>query len=193
MRLFAALPLPAETSAALLAAFSPARALAPKVRWVAAEGMHLTLHFFGEIAEEAVQGFSGLFDDPELRRSAIVTQLGPVGFFPSSGSPRVLWIGLQKGIEEMRDFYEAFTGKLDALRGSGGPLHEWSPDRRGFAPHVTIARAGSTPLSTHWADVVNVPSQEFLVTGCVLFQSILGTGGARYVPLKTIAFQRGDA
>ena len=193
MRVFAALPLPAEISAALLAAFSPARTLAPKVRWVAAEGMHLTLHFFGEIAEEGVQGFSPLFDDPGLRRSAIVTQLGPVGFFPPSGSPRVLWIGLQKGIEEMRDFYEAFSRKLGPLQQPGGPLPGWLPDKRGFAPHVTIARAGSTPLSTHWADAVAVPSMEFLITECVLFQSILGTGGARYVPLLTIAFQRGAA
>ncbi len=193
MRVFAALPLPAQVSAVIWEAFSTARTLAPGARWVGAEGMHLTLHFFGEIPESAVPAFGPLFDDPALRRPAIISQLGHVGFFPATGNPRVLWIGLQKGVDEMREFYEAFTGKLGPLRKPGKPLQEWQPDTRGFTPHVTVARAGSTPLSTHWAEVVSVPPQEFLITECVLFQSVLGNGPARYVPMKTVAFQRGAA
>jgi 2'-5' RNA ligase len=218
MRVFAALPLPAETSASIVDAFSSARGLAPKVKWVAAEGLHLTLHFFGEIPDEAVSGFWPLFDDPGLRVHAIRAQLGALGFFPSTGNPRVLWIGLQKGIEEIQAFWKEFTERLDPLRLPAGPLHSWSPgqsapsgrrsesapsgrrsesapsgrsDGRGFVPHITVARAGSTPLSAHWAQVVSVPQKEFLITECVLFQSMLGTGGARYVPLRTIPFQRG--
>jgi len=193
MRVFAALTLPAQVSAAILEAFAAARALAPKARWVAAEGMHLTLHFFGEIPDHAVPGFGPLFDDPALRRSPIAAQLGQVGFFPPSGDPRVLWIGLQKGAGEMREFSAAFTDRLEPLRKPGGPLQGWLPDKRGFTPHITVARAGSTPLSTHWAEVVSVPAQEFLITECVLFQSVLGSSGARYVPLNTIAFPRGAA
>ena len=193
MRVFAALPLPAVASTAILGAFSEERRLAPKVRWVDAEGMHLTLHFFGEIPDDAVPGFGPLFNEPGLRRPPIVSQLGHVGFFPPSGNPRVLWIGLQKGVDEMREFFAAFTDKLGPLRQPGGPLSGWSPDVRGFMPHVTVARAGSTPLGTHWADVVKVPQQGFLITECVLFQSVLGTGRARYVPLKTVAFHRGAA
>jgi 2'-5' RNA ligase len=193
MRVFAALPLPTEASTAILEAFSAARKLATNVRWVDAGGMHLTLHFFGEIPDDAVPGFGPLFNEPGLRRPPIVSQLGQIGFFPPSGNPRVLWIGLQKGVDEMREFFAAFTDKLGPLRQPGGPLNAWSPDGRGFTPHITIARSGSTPLSTHWADVVKVPPQEFLITECVLFQSVLGSGRARYVPLKTVAFQRGAA
>lgn len=192
MRVFAALPLPPQTTTAILDAFSSARSLAPKAKWVAADGMHMTLHFFGEIADDAVPAFWPVLEDPALRRPAIAAQLGPVGFFPPSGTPRVLWIGLQKGVGEMREFFSAFTEKLAPLRGHGGPLQRWLPDARGFTPHVTVARAGSAPLSTHWAEAVSVPSQDFLVTECVLFQSILGSGGARYVPLRTIAFRRED-
>jgi hypothetical protein len=38
---------------------------------------------------------------------------------------------------------------------------------------------------------VAVPAGEFLVTECVLFQSLLGAGGAQYVPLRTIQFEKG--
>jgi RNA 2',3'-cyclic 3'-phosphodiesterase len=193
VRVFAALPLPPQVSAAIVEAFSGARALAPKARWVDPRGMHLTLHFFGEISDELVPGFAPLFDDPGLRRAAIVTRLGPVGFFPPSGNPRVLWVGLSKGVDEMTDFYGSFTAKLETLRQPGGPLGGWTPDRRGFAPHITVARSGSAPLSPHWAEVVRVPAGEFLVTECVLFQSLLGAGPATYVPLRTVSFQRGAA
>lgn len=189
MRVFAALPLPRQVSAAIVEAFSGARALAPKARWVDPQGMHLTLHFFGEIPDESMPGFAPLFDDPGLRRAAIVTRLGPVGFFPPSGNPRVLWVGLAKGVDEMTDFYRAFTAKLETLRLPGGPLGGWTPDRRGFAPHITVARSGSAPLSPHWAEAVRVPAEEFLVTECVLFQSVLGAGPAKYVPLRTVSFQ----
>ncbi|MGA2378396.1 MAG: RNA 2',3'-cyclic phosphodiesterase [Spirochaetia bacterium] len=193
MRVFAALPLPAAVAAGIGSAFSSARTLAPKARWVSPEGMHLTLHFFGEIPEEKISGFSPLFDDPELRTPAIRTRLGEPGFFPPSGRPRVLWIGLQEGAEEMRAFWKLFTEKLQPLRRSDGPLCEWSPDGRGFTPHVTVARSGSTPFSAHWAQAVKIPSGEFLITECVLFQSLLGAGGAQYLPLRTIPFERGCA
>ncbi|MGO9308079.1 MAG: RNA 2',3'-cyclic phosphodiesterase [Spirochaetia bacterium] len=193
MRVFAAFPLPPEVSSGIRNAFADARIVAPKVRWVSAEGMHLTLHFFGEIPEEKIPGFSEVFDDPELQRPAIRTRLGAAGCFPPEGSPRVLWIGLQEGAEEMRAFWNFFTEKLQPLRKADGPLSAWSPDGRGFFAHITVARSGSTPLSTHWARDVQIPPDEFEISRCVLFQSMLGTGSAKYVPLKTIHFQRGTA
>jgi 2'-5' RNA ligase len=193
VRVFAALPLPSGIAAGIGSAFSSARTLAPKARWVPQESMHLTLHFFGEIPEEKISGFSPLFDDPELRWPVIRARLGEPGFFPKSGAPRVLWIGLQEGVEEMRAFLKLFTEKMQPLRQADGPLCQWSPDARGFSPHLTVARSGSAPLSTHWAQAVKIPSGEFLITECVLFQSLLGAGGARYVPLKTIPFQRAPA
>jgi hypothetical protein len=56
-----------------------------------------------------------------------------------------------------------------------------------------VARASSAPLSAYWVQGVSVPAEEFLITECVLFQSLLGAGGARYFPLKTIPFEKGDA
>jgi len=193
VRVFAALPLPAPVSAGIGSAFSSARTLAPKVRWVPPEGMHLTLHFFGEIPEEKIPGFAPVFGDPELRRPAIRARLGQPDFFPPAGSPRVLWIGMQEGVEEMRAFWKLLTEKLEPLRQAGGPLVEWSPDGRGFTPHVTVARSGSTPLGTHLAQAAAVPSGEFLIAECVLFQSLLGAGGAHYIPLMKIPFERGTA
>lgn len=188
MRLFAALELPAEARAGISDAFSRLRALAPRAKWVSPESMHLTLHFFGEVADAEVGGFSSVFDDASLAVPVIRFQLGPAGFFPPGGPPKVLWVGITRGVEEMRAFCDRFTDKLQALRSGAGPLRQWSPDSRGFSPHITVARSGAAPLSREWAGEVKVPAAEYRVERCVLFQSILGPGGARYVPLKTVAF-----
>lgn len=193
MRVFAAFPLPTEVSAGICSAFSHSRTLAPKIRWVHAEGMHLTLHFFGEIPEGKIDGFSSLFDDPELQRPVIRARLGDLGFFPPGGSPRVLWVGLQEGAEEMHAFWRLFTEKIQPLRRADGPLCNWSPDGRGFFAHVTVARSGATPMSADLVREVQVPPGEFQIAECVLFRSLLGAGGAQYVPLKAIHFQKGTA
>jgi len=193
VRVFAAFPLPPAVAAGIGSAFSSARKLAPRVRWVSSEAMHLTLHFFGEIPEDGISSFAPVFDDPDLRIPAIRTSLGEPGFFPSAGSPRVLWVGLRTGVDAMNAFWRSFTERLEPLRKAGAPLSRWSPEARGFAPHVTVARAGSAPLSPQWAQGVSIPSGEFSITECVLFQSVLGEGGARYVPLKTIPFPGGAA
>jgi 2'-5' RNA ligase len=189
VRVFAALTLPPAVRAAIGSAFSSARALAPKARWVSPEGMHVTLHFFGEIVESKIDDFAPLFKDPELSRPAIRARLGEPGHFPPNGTPRVLWVGLQEGVQEMEAFWKRFTEKLEPLRRGDGPLSRWSPEARGFTPHITIARPGSAPLSVHWAKEVAVPSEEFLITECVLFQSLIGAGSAQYVPLKTLRFE----
>jgi len=191
MRLFAALELSAEARAGISEAFARLRSLAPKARWVSAESMHLTLHFFGEIPDDLVDRFSPVFDDPSLQVPAMPVRFGPAGFFPGSGTPKVLWMGIAAGVEPMRAFWSQLTGKLEALRTGTGPLQTWTPDARGFSPHITVARAGTVPLSRQWAVEVKPPAEEFTVRRCVLFQSLLGAGGARYVPQKTIQF-RGD-
>lgn len=192
MRLFAAFPVPPAVRSGIVSAFSAARALAPRAKWVDSEGMHLTLHFFGEVPEDLVAGFDPVFADPGLQRPAMRAALGPAGFFPPSGPARVLWVGISQGREEMRAFWSRLTEKLQPLRVPGGPLAGWEPDRRGFSPHITVARPGAAALDRQWAGQAEVPAGEFLITECVLFQSLLGPGGARYVALKRIPF-RGEA
>jgi hypothetical protein len=44
-----------------------------------------------------------------------------------------------------------------------------------------------------WDAGVEMPTADFFVDECVLFQSILGREGAEYVPLDRIAFASGKA
>src|SRR5207249_9851649 len=62
-------------------------------------------------------------------------RLEGLGTFPSSGPPRVLWVGL--------------VGDLDALARLAADVERdavscgWNPERRPFRPHLTLARIDS--------------------------------------------------
>jgi 2'-5' RNA ligase len=182
VRVFAALPLPSAVVGSLDSALAPARRAYQGLRWVSASGFHMTLHFFGEVSEEDVAALTQVLDDPDLRVPAIPARLGKIGQFPPRGNPRVLWVGLERGEEEMRAYGSLFEKKISPLG--------WTPDERGFSAHITVARAGKSPFAG-WNSSVEIPRTDFFMEECVLFQSILGRDGAQYVPLKKISLERG--
>jgi RNA 2',3'-cyclic 3'-phosphodiesterase len=184
VRVFSALPLPPEAVAGIVSAFSGMRGLYPRLRWVGAQGFHITLHFFGEITEDRVNAVRRVLEDPELRRPPIPARLGSAGQFPPRGSPRVIWVGVEKGEREMRDYWRLFEEKI-ALSG-------FAADARGFTPHVTIARTGSTSIDSGWGAGIAVPAIDFLLGECILFQSVLGRGAVEYFSLKRILFEKGE-
>jgi len=184
MRLFAALPLPAAVIPSLLGAIAPARGQAPRAKWSASEGLHITLHFFGDCTDAKLNALKGVFADPSMRVSAMAVRLGPVGQFPPQGAPRVIWVGFERGEEEMRTYWNLFESRIAPLG--------WKADVRGFTPHVTLARVGSVPIPPRWSEGISMPSTDFLIDECVLFQSVLGPGGATYHAQSRIHFERGS-
>ncbi|MGA2612812.1 MAG: RNA 2',3'-cyclic phosphodiesterase [Spirochaetia bacterium] len=185
MRVFAALPLPRAVVDAVSTLIAPIRTSHPRLRWVSQSAYHLTLHFFGEVDEGDLSGLRRVFQDPALKRPPFTTRLGPLGQFPPGGNPRVLWIALDDQEGQLRSYWEL-------LESSIAPLG-WERDRRGFTPHVTLARNSDLHLAQGWDAGVQLPETRFSICECVLFQSILGRGGAEYVALSRITFDGGAA
>ncbi len=183
MRVFAALPLPRSAVDAISTLITPIRKSLPRLKWVSESAYHLTLHFFGEVDEGALSGLLHVFSDSRLKRAPFMTSLGPLGQFPQGGNPRVLWIALDDQERHLRSCWEALETAISPLG--------WEPDRRGFAPHVTLARNSSQHVEPGWSSAVKLPTTRFSICECVLFQSILGRGGAEYVPLQRITFEGG--
>ena len=180
MRVFAALPLPDSGIRALDAAIEPLRRAHPRLRWVAPSSYHLTLHFFGELGEEAVSRLKALFAAPELRARPIAARFGPLGRFPDRGEPRVIHVALAQGAEEARAYFDAFHAAIAKLG--------YRPEARGFVPHITLARFPREPLPGGLTVDMAVPQAEFLIEQCVLYQSVLGPGGPRYAAIARAGF-----
>lgn len=129
-RLFTAVPLPepVRQHLALLGGGVPG------ARWEPEEKLHLTLRFIGEIdggtAKDVTEALA------TVRFPAFTLVLRGCGHFPPRGQPRTIWIGVQ----DARPLQELHA-KIDRVLTREG----LEPDRRKFAPHVTLARLRNAP------------------------------------------------
>ena len=106
-------------------------------RWSRREHFHLTLRFLGNVAMSRV-------DDLVQAARAACDPFGPlrltaagVGFFPDSGAPRVLWVGVKDLDERLRALWSALQ--------SATQLFTAERAEKDFTGHVTLARINRLP------------------------------------------------
>ena len=166
IRLFIAIDLP-QDSIELISGMG--RSI-PGSRPVAAEQLHLTLRFIGEVDH-------GLFHDIQeqlqlVRFSPLTLALQGVGHFPPRGKPRVLWAGITP-ITELTKLKNRIDTQLVRC---GLP-----PEKRKFAPHITLARLKNPSIervSQFLAGNNLLKSPEFTVDCFHLYSSHLTKNGA---------------
>ncbi|CAG4914382.1 unnamed protein product [Acidocella sp. C78] len=138
MRLFIALDLPWEIRQTLAGfAFN-----LPGARWVPAQNMHITLRFIGETgrieAEEIDHALAA------IRAPGFPLTLAGAGWFEKGGRATSLWIGVERSAALLH-----LQTKIEtALRRIG-----LAPERRRYAPHVTLARM-DLPVGPRFAEFV---------------------------------------
>ena len=94
------------------------RLRAPRAKWVSSEGLHVTLHFFGDCTDAQFEALKIVFADLVPSASCNGSASGLVGRFPARGAPRVLWVGFQRGEEAMRAYGDLFDHALPRWAGS---------------------------------------------------------------------------
>jgi 2'-5' RNA ligase len=165
-RLFIALELPADCREALAAVATPI----PGVRWLAADQLHLTLAFLGNVdAETELQLRDRL---AELRVPAFILRLSGVRMFQARRSA-VIWAGA----EDADDGLMSLHGEV--LRALAAANIEMKP--ASFRPHITLARLKDFPACKLRSFLEANKSREFgtvAIEGCALFSSVLGPDGA---------------
>jgi len=179
MRAFLAVEIPAEVRRRLKRLQETLAAQLAGVRWVRVESVHLTLLFLGEIDEGIERDLSDAAREvcSGVHHGTAVAK--GVGWFPPRGSPRVIWAGLRQ--DEAGTLTSLHRALAPAAAACGIAVED-----RPFAPHLTLGRARGR-LSRAAVDRALAPHTDIdlgpiPVESCTLFQSILGTGGARYVP-----------
>ena len=170
IRLFVALGLPD----ALCDELSAMCGGIPGARWVPEENYHLTLRFIGEVpgwrAQEVDEALSG------IRAPGFDLTLRGLGTFGKSGRVSALWVGVEK--TEPLVFLQS---KVEtALQRIG-----LEPERRRFAPHVTLARTdrAAPEKVVAYVQAHNLfRAPPVLVESFTLYSSRLGKEQAVYVP-----------
>lgn len=131
-RLFIGIEVPAEARAALnaeLVRWNEGKPLPGKP--VPPRNWHLTLQFLGSIDQVAYERvLSGL--DQADRGRRFDARLSGLGTFPSPRKASVLWVGIDRGLEE----FERLAGEVEEAARSAGLVIEERP----FKPHLTLSR-----------------------------------------------------
>ena len=119
------------------------------VKLVEAQNIHVTLRFLGNISRSRVEEVSKLLDEVEFYPFDI--ELRDVGVFPNLRRVNVVWVGIDRGAVELLNVFNQLEGKLTGI---GFKL-----DRRGFSPHITVARVSSgrnrdalIEMISNWSD-----------------------------------------
>ena len=171
-----ALNLPDGVRQALWAAVAPVRELALPLKWVRPEGIHVTLKFLGEVADNRELELRAALGRAAAGSHAVSLVVRGFGAFPALDRPRVIWAGLEPdaGLESLRDSVEREFAPL------GFP-----PEERPFRPHLTLGRAARDarpqPCDGLERTMTELHYQQTTLVGAVdLMQSVLQSAGAVY-------------
>lgn len=149
------------------------RGLSSTLGFVSPEKAHVTLAFLGSVSEAELLGIKSALGT--IRFSPFLLGVSGGGIF-GARSPRVLYARLDPGGEALGALS---TQVWEALSPLG-----FTPDRREFRPHMTLARIRRALSGDDWGRVVDSvgdlswPSST--VVGASLVASVLDQSGSRY-------------
>jgi 2'-5' RNA ligase len=150
-------------------------------RWVQARNVHITLHFLGNVELPRVGQLTQLLTRG-LQEPMFRAVTGSPGRFPPSGPPKVLWLGLSAGVNELGRIYSELAGPIKQV---GLPIED-----RLFTPHLTFARGRDRERSrtrhVRWPPAIQVQPIEWQVTDVTLMQSDLSGPAPEYRRVASI-------
>jgi RNA 2',3'-cyclic 3'-phosphodiesterase len=156
------------------------------VKWVAPEGIHLTLKFLGNVPSEQVPEISGALKEAAGGVPPFQLNIAGLGVFPGLKQVRVFWVGIRGEVDTLSRLQENIDSALAPLR--------FAREERRFVPHLTLARIRQDASPSQRRSfgelidsVVFADEYQIEVTAVSLMRSQLTTAGAVYTRLSTAA------
>ena len=182
MRLFIAIEIPQSIRTTFASLLKEFRAIAPQVKWVRAENLHVTLKFLGETEPAKLGPLQNVLS--AVRSTEPVNlEFRALGFFPHEKRPRVFWAGMEASVN-----LKPLAADIDqAVHRLGFPLEE-----RPFTPHLTLARFQPPGIPPKLLQAIKEKSAQTF--GCLLTREIhlieskLKPTGAEYTTVQTFRF-----
>jgi 2'-5' RNA ligase len=156
------------------------RDLGADLKLVEPENIHATVRFLGEVPQSTIELVEEQMN--EIKFSPFDAEFVGLGAFPNLRRINVVWVGMRKGHEEVSQIFEQLEPRL---RQTG-----FAPDRKGFSPHVTIARVKTgrkrEELAKFVDDMRDTPFGVIHVEELRLKKSVLTPQGPVYSTIHTV-------
>jgi len=103
------------------------------LKLVETENIHVTVRFLGDISASMVEKVFEVMKTAQFAPFSIKIQ--GLGVFPNTQYAKVVWAGMTEGSDQLKSIFNQLELRLHNLG--------FTPDSRGFSPHLTIARVRS--------------------------------------------------
>ncbi len=148
------------------------------IKWIPIENIHLTLSFLGNISNKDLPHLIQSFEK-NITSNNFQIRITDTGVFPSSKSPKVLWLGISEGTDELISLQSKV---VISIRKFNENHH-----RATFNPHITIAKIRRLHRKIDVLPFLNTVYSpiELEVNSIYLYESQLFPEGAKYTVLNT--------
>ncbi|MQY71037.1 RNA 2',3'-cyclic phosphodiesterase [bacterium] len=171
MRVFFGIGLPPDIRKQVGDFSETLRTRLPRMKWVEAQNLHVTLRFLGEVEEARIHLVTRAAREAASGLEGFRMVLGSLGAFPNPGRARVFWWGLFQGAEESSNLFNRLEERLVD--------QGFESEKRRYHPHITLARLRyPSPLRL---DSFTLPEGlSFTAPSFTLYQSTLTPKGPIY-------------
>ena len=188
MRLFVAVDLSTEIKDKINGLLQKIVKTNADVKWVKPENIHITIKFLGEVEEKKVDIINCKLKETVSFFPVFDVNVRGVGSFPDWKNPRVIWIGIDRGKEELKKLVETTEEIFHKELG-------FKKEERDFNAHITIARVRSFDNISKLKEVMDASDSEFgrfKVKELILMNSKLTPEGPIYVPISRFSLVSGN-
>jgi len=108
------------------------------VKPVEDENIHITIRFLGEITLTTLNEIKNILNNVTKIVKPFTIGIKGVGAFPNALRPRVIWVGITEGFDNLVVIRKYIDSEITRLK-----LIDVHRDEHEFSPHITIARVKS--------------------------------------------------
>ena len=175
-RVFIGIPIGHKIKSILPSLKSTVHSSTKIIRWIPHDNIHLTLSFLGNISDKdipiIVQSLENCITSKYFK-----IKIESTGVFPSANFPKILWIGIGKGADELILLQKEIERSVRKFK-------EISRKEK-FMPHITIARIRRSRCKIDVLPFLNTVYSpiELDINSVCLYESLLRLEGAQYTVL----------
>tara|TARA_B100000029_G_scaffold502222_1_gene577133 strand:+ start:43 stop:615 length:573 start_codon:yes stop_codon:yes gene_type:complete len=186
-RLFIGIKLPRKISDILFFLRSTVFKYDNYFRWSSGNNAHITLLFLGSIDISLESQIIDKISSCLANENKIKISISSTGAFPSESNPRVLWLGVQEGNEELQKINYELRVAMEELFGFSS--------KPNFVPHITVGRLKEKYYSNkidvkEFFNTVYSP-MEININSICLFESVKISKGVQYNKIKEFSLLQG--
>lgn len=186
IRSFIAIELPEEFKSGLLRLQAELKsAVYTFVKWVAPEGIHLTLKFLGNIPSPKVDEIARAMERAIEGATPFRLETTELGAFPNLKRPNVFWLGVGGDLDSLATVQKRIDDVLEPMG--------FTREKRAFTPHLTLARVRENASPQNRRDFGELIAKTRFdikyvveVNSICLMRSQLLPGGAVYCRLAEV-------